>query len=76
MRKCGNSSPYMRRPLAIYDFAPDPSEFPYIGGKFYFLFYQRVCEEYMYTTEYLTVRELLQPVGQEFTSKTAGKALS
>jgi hypothetical protein len=21
---------YMRRPLVIYDFAPDPSEFPYI----------------------------------------------
>jgi hypothetical protein len=30
--------PYMRRPLVIYDFAPDPSEFPYIWGKFYFLF--------------------------------------
>jgi hypothetical protein len=25
-----NFSPYMRRPLVIYDFAPDPSEFPYI----------------------------------------------
>jgi hypothetical protein len=24
-----NLSPYMRRPLVIYDFAPDPSEFPY-----------------------------------------------
>jgi hypothetical protein len=23
-------SPYMRRPLGIYDFAPDPSEFTYI----------------------------------------------
>ena len=23
-------SPYMRRPLVIYDFAPDPSEFPYL----------------------------------------------
>jgi hypothetical protein len=22
--------PYMRRPLVMYDFAPDPSEFPYI----------------------------------------------
>ncbi len=30
----------MRRPLVICDFAPDPSEFPYIWGKFYFLFYQ------------------------------------
>ncbi len=30
MRKCANFSPYMRRPLVIYDFAPDPSEFPYI----------------------------------------------
>jgi hypothetical protein len=26
--------------IVIYDFAPDPSEFPYILGKFYFLFYQ------------------------------------
>ncbi len=30
MRKGANISPYMRRPLVIYDFAPDPSEFPYI----------------------------------------------
>ncbi len=35
-----NFIPYMRRPLVIYDFAPDPSEFPYIWEKFYFLFYQ------------------------------------
>jgi hypothetical protein len=33
-----NFIPYMRRPLVIYDFAPDPSEFPYIWEKFYFLF--------------------------------------
>jgi hypothetical protein len=38
MRKCANISPYMRRPL--YDFASAPSEFPYIRGKFDFLFYQ------------------------------------
>ncbi len=38
MRKCANISPYMRRPLVIYDCAPDPSEFPLIGGKFYFFF--------------------------------------
>jgi hypothetical protein len=25
MRKCPNFSPYMRRALVIYDFAPDPS---------------------------------------------------
>jgi hypothetical protein len=25
MKKCANFSPYMRRPLVIYDFAPDPS---------------------------------------------------
>jgi hypothetical protein len=31
---------YMRRPLVIYDFAPDPIEFPYKKGKFYFIFYQ------------------------------------
>jgi hypothetical protein len=30
MRKCANISLYMRRPLVIYDFAPDPFEFPYI----------------------------------------------
>ncbi len=30
----------MRMPLVIYDFAPDPSEFPYVWGHFYFLFYQ------------------------------------
>ncbi len=30
----------VRRPLVIYDFAPDPSEFPNICGKFSFLFYQ------------------------------------
>jgi hypothetical protein len=30
IRKCANFSPYMRRPLVIYDFAPDPSEFPCI----------------------------------------------
>jgi hypothetical protein len=27
-------SPYMRRPLVIYDFATDLSKFPYILGKF------------------------------------------
>ncbi len=40
MRKCANFSLYMRRPLVIYDFAPDSSEFPYISGNFSFLFYQ------------------------------------
>ncbi len=35
-----NFSPYMRRPLVIFDFATDPFQFPYIWGKFYFLFYQ------------------------------------
>ncbi len=29
----------MRRPLVIYDFAPDPSEFPYLWEKISFLFY-------------------------------------
>jgi hypothetical protein len=33
-------SPYMRRSLVIYDFAPDPSECHNIWGKFSFLFYQ------------------------------------
>ncbi len=31
---------YMRRPLGIYYFASDPSEYPNIWGKFSFLFYQ------------------------------------
>jgi hypothetical protein len=30
----------MRRPLVIYDFAPDPFEFPYIWGKIFFIFFQ------------------------------------
>ncbi len=30
MRKCANFSPYIRRPLVIYDFAPNPPGFPYI----------------------------------------------
>jgi hypothetical protein len=42
-RICKNISPYMRRSLVIYDFAPEPSEFPNIWGKFYFLFYQFTC---------------------------------
>ncbi len=36
MRKCANFSPYMRRPLVIHDFAPDPSEIPYIWGNIIF----------------------------------------
>ncbi len=28
--KCANISPYMRRPSVIYDFVPNPSEFPYL----------------------------------------------
>jgi hypothetical protein len=43
MKKCKNISPYMRRPLDIYDYATAPlwiSEFPYIWGNFYFLFSQ------------------------------------
>ncbi len=46
---------YVRRPLVIYDFAPDPSEYPYIGGKFYFLFYQCVSEKYMHCEKSLFV---------------------
>ncbi len=33
-------SPNIRRSLVIYDFAPDPSEFPKLWRKFSFLFYQ------------------------------------
>ncbi len=41
MRKCANISPYMRRPLVIYmTLQLFHSEFPYIWGNFFFLFYQ------------------------------------
>ncbi len=40
MRKCAYISPYMRRPLVIYSMTLQllHSEFPYLWGKFYFLF--------------------------------------
>jgi hypothetical protein len=40
MRKWANISLYMRRPLVIYVLQLLHFEFPYIWGKFYFLFYQ------------------------------------
>jgi hypothetical protein len=42
MRKCANISPYMRRPLVIYDFATAPFWISLysLWGKFDFLFYQ------------------------------------
>ncbi len=43
MRKCANISPYMRRPLVIYDFATAP--FWISMRTFYFLFYQ--CNTWM-----------------------------
>ncbi len=52
--ECANISPYMRRLLVTYDFAPDPSEFPYIGGKFYFIFYQCLgCIFSVFQTKYI-----------------------
>jgi hypothetical protein len=36
---------YKEAVIVIYDFAPDPSDFPYMWGKFYFRFYQRRCNE-------------------------------
>jgi|LakMenEpi03Aug12_release.lakeMendotaPanAssembly.Ray.scaffolds.fasta_scaffold216850_1 hypothetical protein len=33
-------SSYIRKPFLIYDFATSPSDFPYLWGKFSFLFYQ------------------------------------
>jgi hypothetical protein len=38
MRKCANILSYMGRPLVTYDFAPNPSEFLYLYGKFIFSF--------------------------------------
>ncbi len=49
MKKCANISPYIRRPLVIYDFAPDRAEFPNIWGKLDFLFISvlsDVCPEH------------------------------
>ncbi len=38
MRKCTNISPNMRRPLVIYDFAPDPLNFLIYEENFLFFF--------------------------------------
>ncbi len=38
MRKCANIQPYMRRPLVIYDFAPDPFLIPLYLRKIFFSF--------------------------------------
>jgi hypothetical protein len=35
---------YEERPPVIYDFATASSEFPFICGKFYFLFYQCISQ--------------------------------
>jgi NADH:ubiquinone oxidoreductase subunit len=47
MRKCTNISPYTRRLLVIYDFAPDPSEFPVIWENFIFFFVSAASQKYM-----------------------------
>ncbi len=62
MRKCTNMFT-MRRSLVIYDFAPDPSEFPNIWGKFYFLFYQ--CKKSMRGTNrdsFSSVQPTIRPI--------------
>ncbi len=41
----------MRRSLVIYDFSPDPSEFPNIWGKFSLLFYQCAKQIFHRTVE-------------------------
>jgi hypothetical protein len=48
MRKCANISPYMRRPLVIYDFATAPLKISLYMRKIYFLFYQ--CTLGLYIT--------------------------
>jgi hypothetical protein len=36
----------MRRPLVIYDFVPDPTEFPYTQyDEFFFLFHQCIMHK-------------------------------
>jgi len=39
MRKCANIIPYMRRPLVIYDFAPDPFGISLYKRKIFFSFF-------------------------------------
>ncbi len=48
------------RALVIYDFAPDPSEFPNIGGKFSFLFYQCILLAVELSYKATTVKDFLQ----------------
>ncbi len=43
MWKCASFSPYTRRPLVIYDFAPDPIWISSYRRKLCFLFYQCTC---------------------------------
>jgi hypothetical protein len=43
----------LKRPSIIYYFATDPSDFPYIWGKFDFLFYQCDCRDLVNRTERL-----------------------
>ncbi len=45
MTKYLRISSYIRKPFLIYDFTTAPYEFPYIWGKFYFLFYQCIWQE-------------------------------
>jgi hypothetical protein len=60
----------MRRSLGIYDFAPDPSEFPYLRGKFSFLFYQ--CSFIKYSN--LNKDSLLYRYGGQFDDAWAGES--
>ncbi len=50
MRKCTNISPYVRRPLVIYDFASDPFWISLYMRKILFLFYQ--CTRIFSTTAF------------------------
>ncbi len=62
MKKWGNISPYIRRPLVIYDLQLQllHSEFPYIWGNFYILFYQ--CTVLNYVCIYFSFRRTLGPL--------------
>ncbi len=60
----------MRRSLVIfmYDFAPEPSEFPYIWGKFVIYFYQcalQLCCKIMFRTNPYRKQRILSKKGIE-----------
>ncbi len=52
--------PIYKEPLVIYDFAPDPSYFVYIWGKFSFLFYQ--CAQNFHEYISIHIPKIVRPL--------------